>query len=103
VGWVVLTTLGRSRNLHSLPADRAALSKQQQSDIISTIAAIWRCVIGVGAAPALLAIIFRLTIPESPRYTIDVVQDGERAVSDIRRYHHVDYSLPTLRADIGIL
>ena len=47
---------------------------------------IWRWVIGVGAIPALIAIGFRLTIPESPRYTLDVDQDGARALRDTEQY-----------------
>ncbi|KAH0556496.1 hypothetical protein GP486_005607 [Trichoglossum hirsutum] len=86
VGWAALSSLGHSRHLYSLSADLTAQNEQQRS----TIDSIWRCVIGVGAAPALLAILYRLTIPESPRYTMDVVRDGERALSNIRRYHNRD-------------
>ncbi len=32
----------------------------------------WRLLIGFGAIPGVVAIYFRLTIPESPRYTMDV-------------------------------
>lgn len=32
----------------------------------------WRILIGLGAVPGLLALYYRLTIPESPRYTLDV-------------------------------
>jgi MFS transporter, PHS family, inorganic phosphate transporter len=34
--------------------------------------ALWRWVTGVGAIPTLVALIFRLTIPETPRYTLDI-------------------------------
>jgi PHS family inorganic phosphate transporter-like MFS transporter len=47
---------------------------------------IWRCVIGTGAVLALLAIFYRISIPESPRYTLDVDGDGRQAVSDIEEY-----------------
>lgn len=47
---------------------------------------IWRTVIGVGAFPAFVAIIFRLTIPESPRFTLDVDNDNERALEDIKEH-----------------
>ena len=40
--------------------------------------AVWRLVIGVGAAPAILAIIGRLTIPETPRYLL--LERDEQAV-----------------------
>jgi PHS family inorganic phosphate transporter-like MFS transporter len=47
---------------------------------------IWRVVIGVGAFPALVAILFRITIPESPRFTLDVEHDGDRALEDTQMY-----------------
>jgi MFS transporter, PHS family, inorganic phosphate transporter len=53
---------------------------------LSTIDSIWRCVIGVGAFPALIAILYRITIPESPRYTNDINRDGKSALLDIRRH-----------------
>ena len=43
---------------------------------------IWRIVIGFGAVPAALALYFRLTIPETPRYTFDVGRDVEQAFVD---------------------
>ncbi|KAK6442570.1 hypothetical protein LTR95_001193 [Oleoguttula sp. CCFEE 5521] len=47
----------------------------------------WRIVVGVGAIPAAIAIIFRWTIPESGRYTIAVKQDAKTALSDTRRVY----------------
>ncbi|KKK25333.1 hypothetical protein AOCH_006910 [Aspergillus ochraceoroseus] len=35
----------------------------------------WRVVIGFGAVPACVALYYRLTIPETPRYTFDVARD----------------------------
>ena len=32
----------------------------------------WRVIIGFGAVPDCIALYFRLTIPETPRYTFDV-------------------------------
>lgn len=44
----------------------------------------WRTIIGIGCVPAFIALYFRLTIPETPRYTIDVEADIQRGVSDAR-------------------
>jgi MFS transporter, PHS family, inorganic phosphate transporter len=44
------------------------------------IDAVWRCVIGVGGIPALFAIALRLSIPETPRYLIDVEENLGAAV-----------------------
>jgi len=36
----------------------------------------WRIIIGFGAVPGCIALYFRLTIPETPRYTFDVARDA---------------------------
>ncbi|KAF9158516.1 Inorganic phosphate transporter pho84 [Actinomortierella ambigua] len=40
---------------------------------------VWRICIGVGAIPAVSTIYLRLTMPESPRYAMDVEKDIEKA------------------------
>lgn len=46
----------------------------------------WRVVIGFGAVPGCVALYYRLTIPETPRYTFDVSRDVVKAGSDIKAY-----------------
>ncbi|KAF2481896.1 putative inorganic phosphate transporter PHO84 [Neohortaea acidophila] len=46
----------------------------------------WRTVIGMGAVPGCIALYFRLTIPETPRYTFDVSRDIVKGGSDIKAY-----------------
>ncbi|OCT50411.1 Inorganic phosphate transporter PHO84 [Cladophialophora carrionii] len=46
----------------------------------------WRVIIGFGAVPGCIALYFRLTIPETPRYTFDVARDSEKAVEDVKAY-----------------
>jgi PHS family inorganic phosphate transporter-like MFS transporter len=46
----------------------------------------WRIIIGFGAVPGCIALYFRLTIPETPRYTFDVARDSEKAVADVKAY-----------------
>jgi len=46
----------------------------------------WRIVFGLGAVPAIVALYFRLTIPETPRYTIDIERDVHKATKDVTRY-----------------
>jgi PHS family inorganic phosphate transporter-like MFS transporter len=46
----------------------------------------WRVVIGFGAVPACIALYYRLTIPETPRYTFDVDRDVVKAGEDINAY-----------------
>ncbi|KAI8813799.1 major facilitator superfamily domain-containing protein [Cladochytrium replicatum] len=40
---------------------------------------VWRILLGFGAVPALLAVYYRLTIPETPRFALDVLEDVERS------------------------
>lgn len=46
----------------------------------------WRFLIGFGAVPACIALYYRLTIPETPRYTFDVARDVEKARDDVTAY-----------------
>ncbi|KAF4614368.1 hypothetical protein G7Y89_g15369 [Cudoniella acicularis] len=46
----------------------------------------WRVLIGFGAVPGCIALYFRLTIPETPRYTFDVARDVEKAGEDAHAY-----------------
>ncbi|KXG48601.1 Major facilitator superfamily domain, general substrate transporter [Penicillium griseofulvum] len=47
---------------------------------------IWRFTIGLGAFPACFALYFRLTIPETPRYSFDIARDIVKADKDVRTY-----------------
>ena len=44
---------------------------------------VWRILIGFGCLPACVAIYFRLTIPETPRYVLDVENNVNRAERDV--------------------
>ncbi|RDA90739.1 hypothetical protein CP533_2959 [Ophiocordyceps camponoti-saundersi (nom. inval.)] len=46
----------------------------------------WRTLIGFGAVPACIALYFRLTIPETPRYTFDAARDVEKAEGSANNY-----------------
>ncbi|KAH6677096.1 putative inorganic phosphate transporter PHO84 [Halenospora varia] len=46
----------------------------------------WRIIIGFGAVPGCIALYYRLTIPETPRYTFDVARDVEKAGEDASAY-----------------
>jgi MFS transporter, PHS family, inorganic phosphate transporter len=83
VGLAVLLTIGKNSGLDTLDPVRDHVAAATIVDRI------WRYVIGVGTIPAFIAIIFRLTIPESPRYTLDVDHDGARALRDTRQYLNI--------------
>ncbi|KAN0101456.1 putative inorganic phosphate transporter PHO84 [Hyaloscypha variabilis] len=46
----------------------------------------WRVIVGFGAVPGCIALYYRLTIPETPRYTFDVARDVEKAGEDVTAY-----------------
>jgi PHS family inorganic phosphate transporter-like MFS transporter len=46
----------------------------------------WRVIIGFGAVPGCMALYFRLTIPETPRYTFDIARDVDKAGEDVKAY-----------------
>jgi MFS transporter, PHS family, inorganic phosphate transporter len=82
VGLAVLLTIGSG--LSSVADSEAAAV---------TVDRIWRVVVGVGAFPAFVAIYFRLTIPESPRWTLNVDHDGTRALQDTEKYLKLQQAL----------
>ena len=53
----------------------------------------WLAIVGIGGMPALVAFINRLRIPGSPRYTLEVLQDGERAQQETERYFGIGTNL----------
>ncbi|KAJ3066969.1 phosphate transporter [Podochytrium sp. JEL0797] len=46
---------------------------------------VWRIALGCGIIPALGAVYFRMTIPETPRFTVDVIGDTEKANTDVEK------------------
>ncbi|KAI0349739.1 MFS general substrate transporter [Trametes cingulata] len=52
-------------------------------DVLRGLDQMWRIIIGLGCVPGALALYSRLTIPESPRFTMDIERNIHRAVRDI--------------------
>jgi hypothetical protein len=48
---------------------------------------IWRWIMGLSLIPAVFAVIIRLSIPESPRYTLDVLDDPFKAFEEANRFN----------------
>ncbi|CAE6489842.1 unnamed protein product [Rhizoctonia solani] len=64
----------------------------------------WRLLIGLGAVPGCIALYCRLTIPETPRFTMDVERNVEQAVQDVNTFlatgkYNVDPDAVIRRAD----
>jgi PHS family inorganic phosphate transporter-like MFS transporter len=53
-----------------------------------SVDAMWRILIAFGGIPGWFALYYRLTIPETPRYTFDVLYDVEKGTADARRYRY---------------
>lgn len=80
----LVTLIATARQRNGIPAD--ALSNNCDAQCKMTLDSIWRWIIGVGVIPAVVALWFRLTIIESPRYTADVGRDTRKAASELDRY-----------------
>ena len=46
----------------------------------------WRLLIGLGCVPGAVALYFRLTIPETPRFTMDVERNVRQASQDVENF-----------------
>jgi PHS family inorganic phosphate transporter-like MFS transporter len=53
---------------------------------IKAVDRLWRLVIGLGMVPAVIALAFRFTIPESPRYKLDILRNVNTVFEDTRNY-----------------
>lgn len=61
---------------------------------------VWRFLAGFGAVPALCAVYFRLTIPESPRYTMEVEGEAAKAAVDADNFMHG--SSTSIQTDVAV-
>lgn len=46
----------------------------------------WRILIGLGCVPGAIALYFRLTIPETPRFTMDIERNVQQASTDVDNF-----------------
>ncbi|KAI0783637.1 inorganic phosphate transporter [Abortiporus biennis] len=46
----------------------------------------WRILIGLGCVPGVIALYFRLTIPETPRFTMDIERNVQQATQDVDNF-----------------
>ena len=59
-------------------------------ECIRALDSAWRWIVGFGSVPAMVALFFRLTIPESPRYLLDVVGAVKSVSKDTQDYYKGD-------------
>ena len=65
----------------------------------------WRLLIGLGCVPGVIALYFRLTIPETPRFTMDIERNVAQATADIENVlttgkYVTDKDAPIIRAKV---
>lgn len=63
-------------------AYKSALLKDDPTNLES-VDFMWRILIGLGCVPGVIALYFRLTIPETPRFTMDIERNVHQASTDI--------------------
>lgn len=78
---MLFITLGFKKSLE--PSTKLA---NCNGDCAVAVDKMWRILIGFGAVPGCIALYYRLTIPETPRYTFDIARDVEQADDDVKAY-----------------
>ncbi|KAI0035407.1 phosphate permease [Vararia minispora EC-137] len=73
------------------------------TDKFRAIDIVWRLITGIGIIPAIVALYFRLTIPETPRFTMDVDRNVLQAAEDIENVlAHRDFYVDEQAATVKI-
>jgi PHS family inorganic phosphate transporter-like MFS transporter len=65
-------------------AYKNAILAEKSVTQLNSVDFMWRLLIGLGAVPGCIALYFRLTIPETPRFTMDIERNIDRASHDIK-------------------
>ncbi|KAI0775042.1 phosphate transporter [Trametes elegans] len=73
VGFIVVSAY-KSSLMHDDPA------------VLAHVDYMWRLLIGLGCVPGAIALYFRLTIPETPRFTMDVERNVKQATQDVDNF-----------------
>lgn len=71
-------SIGSHHNLYTMASDDTVL--------LASLDRSWRIIVGLGCVPAALAFWSRLTIPETPRFTMDIERNVKQAADDIKRF-----------------
>jgi PHS family inorganic phosphate transporter-like MFS transporter len=80
-------------------AYKAQLLRETPDHLVS-VDFMWRLLIGLGCVPAVVALYFRLTIPETPRFTMDIDRNIDQASADIvhsLRHQEAEYDPDNIR------
>jgi len=64
-------------------AYKTTILKEASVTNLRSVDYMWRILIGLGCVPGVVALYFRLTIPETPRFTMDIERNIDQATADI--------------------
>ncbi|KXN84109.1 Inorganic phosphate transporter PHO84 [Leucoagaricus sp. SymC.cos] len=86
-------------------AYKNAIIASSSLEHVNNIDPMWRLLIGLGCIPGVVALYFRLTIPETPRFMMDIERNVDQASSDVGqviagRPAIWDEDAPIQRADV---
>jgi hypothetical protein len=102
VAWAVgMAALQGLRRDYNLDVGVLTTNPDEIDDAKIGIDIFWRIVVGVGAVPAMIAILFRWTIPESGRYTYDVKQDARTALKDTRKVYEQQTAMQSQATELS--
>lgn len=54
--------------------------------VLAHVDNMWRILIGLGCLPGVVALYYRLTIPETPRFTMDIERNVQQASDDVNNF-----------------
>lgn len=80
------TTAAALTALAIVASFKSALLANHNDDMFREVDFMWRLLIGLGCIPACIALYFRLTVPETPRFTMDIEQKVQQAALDVVNY-----------------
>lgn len=55
-------------------------------NVLAHVDNMWRILIGLGCLPGVVALYYRLTIPETPRFTMDIDRNVQQANDDVENF-----------------
>ncbi|KAJ6492146.1 inorganic phosphate transporter [Mycena sanguinolenta] len=94
---IVITVIFKDKISRDFPLDTCTQTCDLKAAIVNVCSSpsslnhvdyMWRLLLGLGCVPGAIALYFRLTIPETPRFTMDIERNVARATADINGALH---------------
>ena len=87
MGYFLVILVGSLVGLVIVRSFKSSLISDDPS-VLRHVDYMWRLLIGIGCVPGVVALYFRLTIPETPRYTMDIDRNVQKAKEDVENFVH---------------